>query len=246
MPDVTRVDDRDRVRVVTLDRTDRKNAFNQDLYLGVAHALGTAASDDEVHCVVVTGAGTAFSSGQDLEEMAALARGESMGSDGFSTLLQQLETFPKPLIAAVNGAAVGIGMTMLLHCDIVILAESARMRVPFSALGVPPEAGSSALLGDRVGWQRASEILFTSRWLDAAAAVESGLALRAVPDDNLMEEAIAIATTIAQQSSHATQTAKRLMLEARGTRAADARQRESRAFAELFAKNRDEDQDTDR
>jgi enoyl-CoA hydratase/carnithine racemase len=241
MPDVTRVADRDHVRVVTLDRTDRKNAFDQALYLGLAAALGSAASDDDVHCVLVTGAGSAFSSGQDLEEMAALARGESMGSDGFSTLLEQLETFPKPLIAAVNGPAVGIGMTMLLHCDIVVLAQSARLRVPFSELGVPPEAGSSALLGDRVGWQRASEILFTSCWLDAPSAVESGLALRAVADGDLMTEAVALATTIAQQSPFATQTAKRLMLEARGSRAADARQRESVAFAALFNKNSDDD-----
>jgi enoyl-CoA hydratase/carnithine racemase len=235
-----RVVDRDHVRVVTLARPERKNAFNQDLYLAVADALADAASDTDVHCVVVTGDGTAFSSGQDLAEMAAIADGTSTNADGFTRLLEQLESFPKPLIAAVNGPAVGIGMTMLLHCDIVVVAHSARLRVPFSELGVPPEAGSSALLADRIGWQRAAEVLFTSRWIDAETAVEFGLAVRAVPDDELMLETSALATTIARQSPDAVATAKRLMLAARGARAEDARDRESTAFATLFAQQRDE------
>lgn len=240
IPAAVRIDRSDNVVVITLNRPERKNAFDQALYLGLAHALADAATDSAVHCVVVTGAGTAFSSGQDLEEMAALARGESMGSNGFSDLLEQLETFPKPLIAAVNGPAVGIGMTMLLHCDLVLLADVARMRVPFSELGVPPEAGSSALLADRVGWQRAAEILFTSLWIDAPTAVEYGLALRVVPAAELITAATELATTIASQSPEAVSTAKRLMLEARGARATSARDRESAAFAKLFARTANE------
>jgi enoyl-CoA hydratase/carnithine racemase len=240
MSKVIRVDHTEHVQVVTLDRPERKNAFDQSLYVGLAAALHDASTAPDVHCVMITGAGSAFSSGQDLDEMAALARGETMGSNGFSDLLNALETFQKPLIAAVNGAAVGIGMTMLLHCDIVVVAESVRMRVPFSELGVPPEAGSSALLADRIGWQRAAEVLFTSRWIDAPTAVEFGLALRIVADDQLISETLTLAKLIAHQSPDATSTAKRLLLEARGDRAQAARQRESDAFVELFGRTSDD------
>ena len=110
--------------------------------------------------VVVTGAGRAFSSGQDLDEMARLAAGEATDS-GFPVLLEALQGFDKPLVAAVNGAAVGIGFTMLPHCDIVLAADAARFRTPFAEMGVPPEAASSLLFPVTMGWQRAAEVLFT-------------------------------------------------------------------------------------
>jgi enoyl-CoA hydratase/carnithine racemase len=223
------------VRTLQIDRGSRKNAFDQAQYRGLADALVAAAVDDSVHVVVVTGTGDAFSAGQDLEEMAALAAGTSTGSaDGFPALLAALEAFPKPLIAAVNGVAVGIGMTMLLHCDIVLVADTARMRVPFSELGVPPEAGSSVLFADAVGWHQAAELLFTSRWVSAAEAVQMGLALRVVPAAELTDSAAELAESIAARSPWAVQTAKRLLLAGRGSRVQDARRREDAAFAELF------------
>jgi len=224
------------VRVCTIDRPERRNAFDQQHYHALAEALEQAALDEAIHVVVITGTGSAFSAGQDLQEMAALADGSASGTnDGFPHLLDRLEAFPKPLLAAVNGDAVGIGMTMLLHCDITLIAAEARVRVPFSELGVPPEAGSSALLADVIGWQHAAELLFTSRWIDGAEVVELGLALRAVPRGEVLVETIALAHTIAQQSPWAVQTAKRLMLAARGDRSRAARRGEDAAFAELFA-----------
>jgi enoyl-CoA hydratase/carnithine racemase len=229
------VSDEGAVRLLRIDRGGRKNAFDQVQYHGLADALRAAATDDEVNVVVVTGTGDAFSAGQDLAEMAELAAGTATGlADGFPALLAALETFPKPLIAAVNGVAVGIGMTMLLHCDIVLVADTARMRVPFSELGVPPEAASSVLFGDVVGWQQAAELLFTSRWVTAAEAVQMGLALRVVPATELAAVAAELAAAIAARSPWAVQTAKRLMLEGRGTRVQEARQREDAAFSELF------------
>lgn len=226
------------VRLCTMQRPERRNAFDQEHYHALAAALAGAAADDAVHAVVITGSGTAFSAGQDLKEMAALADGSSAGaSDGFPRLLDQLDTFPKPLLASVNGDAVGIGMTMLLHCDIVLVASEARLRVPFSELGVPPEAGSSALLPDVVGWQQAAELLFTSRWVNGTEAVAMGLALRAHPREQLLAESLDLARRIAEQSPWAVQTAKRLMLAGRGDRSRAARRGEDAAFATLFGRN---------
>jgi enoyl-CoA hydratase/carnithine racemase len=233
-----RSEDHDHVRVLTLERPERRNAFDQAQYLGMAAALSGAADDHEVRCVVVTGAGGCFSSGQDLEEMAAIARGELHGADGFTRLLERLETFPKPLIAAVDGAAVGIGATLLLHCDIVFVADSARLKFPFAEMGVPPEAASSALLADAIGWQRAADLLFTARWLGADEAAAIGLALAVVPVADVLDCAVELATSIAGNHAGAVQTAKRLLLASRGDRSPSARARENDEFAALFAQGR--------
>ena len=159
----------DGVAVITMNRPERKNAFTREQYELLADALKNADTNDDVRVVVLTGAGAAFSSGQDLKEMMELASGVASGSPstskggGFTVLLDALEVFSKPLIAAVNGVAVGIGMTLLPFCDLVLIDETARMRVPFSELGVPPEAASSVLFADRIGWQRAAELLLTAR-----------------------------------------------------------------------------------
>ena len=142
--------DRPGVRLLTLNRPQALNAFDSPLYRAAGTALDAARADDTVKVVVVTGAGRAFSSGQDLEEMARLAAGEATDS-GFPVLLEALQGFDKPLVAAVNGAAVGIGFTMLPHCDIVVAAESARFRTPFAEMGVPPEAASSLLFQEPSG-----------------------------------------------------------------------------------------------
>jgi enoyl-CoA hydratase/carnithine racemase len=228
------------VLVLTLNRPESRNAFNHHLYMALSAALTDAAVDTSVNAVVITGTDPAFSSGQDLKEMAAMASGELVFADGFGfvKLLDALENFPKPLLAAVNGAAAGIGLTMLLHCDIVLVSSSARLRVPFAELGVPPEAGSSALLAQRVGWQKAAELLFTSEWMGASDAVACGLALREVPHDRLMDETLAIAQRIASFDPRATSTAKKLMLAARGTTSQDARAREESEFAKLFGSRR--------
>lgn len=231
------VGDRGNVRLCTINRPERRNAFDQEHYHALAGALAEAAQSPDIHVVVITGTATSFSAGQDLKEMAALAAGASTGNnDGFPALLHELETFPKPLLAAVNGDAVGIGMTMLLHCDIAIVAGEARLRVPFSELGVPPEAGSSALLADRVGWQQAAELLYTSRWISGTEAVAMNLALRALPAERVLDETLSLAAAIAERSPWSVQTAKRLLLEARGDRSRAARRREDAAFAELFGR----------
>jgi enoyl-CoA hydratase/carnithine racemase len=146
-------------------------------------------------------------------------------------LLDALGTFDKPLVAAVNGAAVGIGFTMLPHCDLVLAGESARFRTPFAEMGVPPEAASSYLFPAAMGWQRAAEVLFTSPWLDAEGAVAAGIALRTVPDAELLDEAVALAAAVAAAPLPALRAIKATMLAARADAVAAARSREDSAFA---------------
>lgn len=230
------------VATIVMNRPERKNAFDRAQYDALAAALATLDADDAVRVAVLTGAGGAFSSGQDLKEMTELAQQASSGTittsstapSGFTVLLDALEVFSKPLVAAVNGVAVGIGMTLLPFCDLVLVAASARMRMPFSDLGVPPEAASSVTLPDLIGWQRAADLLLTARWVDAAEAVELGLALRVVPDADLSSEAHALAATIAAKSPYATRVIKETMVAGRGSRIREARAREEKLYTSLF------------
>jgi enoyl-CoA hydratase/carnithine racemase len=221
------------VRLLTLNRPQALNAFDSPLYRAVGAAIGAARADDAVKVVVLTGAGRAFSSGQDLDEMARLVAGEAVTS-GFPVLLEALQSFDKPLVAAVNGAAVGIGFTMLPHCDIVLAADSARFRTPFAEMGVPPEAASSLLFPVTMGWQRAAEVLFTSPWLSADEAVDCGIALRTVAPDDLIPRALELAGAIAAAPLAALRAIKGTMLAGRADAVAAARAREEAAFAEVL------------
>jgi enoyl-CoA hydratase/carnithine racemase len=221
------------VRLLTLDRPEALNAFDSPLYRATAAALGAARADDAVSVAVLTGAGRGFSAGQDLGEMARLAAGEDIES-GFPALLEALQAFDKPLVAAVNGVAVGIGFTLLPHCDLVLVAEGARFRTPFAELGVPPEAASSYLFPARMGWQRAAEVLFTSPWLSAEEAVAAGIALRVVPDGRVVEDALALAAQIATAPLSALRAIKATMLAGRADAVAAARAREEAAFARVL------------
>jgi enoyl-CoA hydratase/carnithine racemase len=231
---VIRVEDRDGVRLVTLDRPDALNAFDTALYRAAADALDAARADDGVKVLVITGEGRAFSAGQDLKEMARLAAGEPIES-GFPFFLEALERFDKPLVAAVNGVAIGIGFTMLPHCDLVLMSENARCRVPFAELGVPPEAASSLLFPARMGWQQAARVLFTSDWVDAEEAVRLGIALSTHPPDEVLDVAMALATRIATAPLAALRAIKSAMLAARASDVSAARAREEAAFAELLS-----------
>jgi len=224
---------REGVRLLTLDRPRALNAFDSALYRATGAALDAARVDDGVKVAVLTGAGRAFSAGQDLDEMARLAAGEQVESV-FPVLLDALQRFDKPLVAAVNGPAVGIGFTLLPHCDLVLAAAGARFRTPFAEMGVPPEAGSSYLFPARMGWQRAAEVLFTSPWLDAGEAVACGIALRVVPDERLMDEALDLAGVVAAAPLAALRAIKATMLAGRADAVAAARAGEEAAFAQVL------------
>ena len=231
------VEDGDGVRLVAFDRPQVRNAFDAAMYLAVTEALSDAVADPAIRAVVLTGRGQSFTSGQDLREMAAIATGAA-GPDagaGFSRLLDTVVAFDKPLLAAVHGVGMGLGLTLLGHVDLVLLDEGARLRAPFAELGVPPEAASSWLLPERMGWQRASAVLLASEWIDADQAVDAGLALRVCPEGTVVETTMTLARRIASYPAHATREIKRLMMAGRRSDIVAARAREDTAFASLFA-----------
>jgi enoyl-CoA hydratase/carnithine racemase len=228
--------DEGRIRVLTLNRPEALNAFNNELYHAAGGALREAEGDKNVACVVITGAGRAFSAGQDLGEMSRVDTSSPSESDmahGFPVFLDTLAVFPKPVIAAVNGLGVGIGLTMLLHCDVVFISESAKLRAPFVPLGVVPEAAGSVLMPLVMTNQRAAIALYTGEWLSATDAVEAGIALRAVPPDALLDTALELAGRIAKMPVTSLVESKRLVIAARIDAIRAARAREDEAFSRL-------------
>lgn len=230
---VLAIEDRDRVRVLTLDRPDALNAFNDDLYDAVRDALDDAAARPDVAIVLVSGRGRAFSAGQDIGELERPPRHADGLPHGFTPFIETVEAFPKPLMAAVNGLAVGIGLTLLPHCDLVLVADDARLRAPFLRLGVTAEAGSTLLLPATIGWQATAHLLYTAAWIDAARAVELGLALRSVPAPRLFDEALALAREVAAMPVSSLVGTKRLLREGRRAAVRAALDRESVTFAHL-------------
>ncbi len=222
------------VRTLTMNRPAARNAFNNQQYRELRDALGDAAGDDGVRVVILTGAGDAFTAGQDLGEMAAAAgpREGRAGEHPFASCMERIIGFDKPLLAAVNGVGVGLGLTVLLHCDIVYIAEGARLRVPFVSLGVVPEAASSYLLPLRVGHQQAAEIFFTAGWVSSSQAVEIGLALRELPRAELLPAIHELADRIAVHPLGSLRHTKCLVQAARGDAIRAARAREDEAFVQ--------------
>jgi enoyl-CoA hydratase/carnithine racemase len=224
------------VRVIAFNRPDVRNAFDSAMYEEVTAALRAADGDEAVSIVVLTGRGTAFSSGQDLAEMAAIASGTAVegAGHGFMGLFDCLGDVSVPLVAAVNGVAVGLGFTLLAHCDLVLADAGARLRAPFAELGVPAEAASSLLFPAAMGWQEAARILLTSDWVGADELVRLGMALVVCPSGTVLEEAVALATRVATHPRAATRAIVSLMREARRDAVAEANRREQAAFASLL------------
>src|SRR4051812_14272951 len=209
-----------RVRVLTLNRPEALNAFNEELYHAAGRALEEAATRDDIACVVITGSGRAFSAGQDLGEMGRVRADSDISSfghegPGFPHFLDTLAVLAKPVVAAVNGIGVGIGMTMLLHVDVAFIASSARLRAPFVPLGVVPEAAGSLLMPVVMGNQRAAAKLYTGDWITADEAVACGLALQVVAPDALVDTAMTFARRIAAMPVASLRATKQLVVEGR-------------------------------
>ncbi len=224
------------VRVVVFNRPEVRNAFDTAMYEEVAAALRAADADEAVGAVVLTGRGSAFTSGQDLAEMAAIATGTAVdgSGQGFMGLLDCVGAISVPLLAAVNGVAVGLGFTLLAHCDLVLVDAGARLRVPFAELGVPPEAASSLLFPAAMGWQRAARVLLTSEWVGADDLVRLGLALEVCAAGTVLEQTVALAARVAAHPRAATRAITSLMRAARHDAVAAANRREQAAFAALL------------
>ncbi len=223
-----RLETQDRVRIITLNRPDKKNALTVDMYSATAHALRAAGSDSSIRVVVVTGANGVFTGGNDLADFRDDPP-PSRETPAFEFLNALLEA-RKPLVAAVAGPAIGIGTTMLLHCDLVYAAKNATFRLPFVDLGLCPEAGSSYLLPRIAGQARAAELFLLGEVFDAAYARELGLVTRVVPDRDLWDHSLTCAKELARKPPGAVRLSKDLLK--RGHRAAvrEAMEVEGTAF----------------
>jgi enoyl-CoA hydratase/carnithine racemase len=219
---------RGHVMVLTINRPQKRNAFHNPLYQAMARAVLAAQADRSVRVLLITGAGDTFCAGQDFSEMSA----ESGAEHGFPAFLQALIDCDKPIVTAVNGVGIGLGLTMLLHTDVNYIARGARLRAPFVTLGVVPEAAASYLLPIVVGAQKAAEILYTARWIEAEECVELGIALALVEPDRLLSTALAKAEEIAANPPQAVRHTKRLLRVWRRQAILEARAREDQAFQE--------------
>ena len=223
-----------RVRTLTLDRPDALNSFDEALYDATAEALLDAAADPDVAVVLLTGNGRAFSAGTDLREMHARTTDPDFkpGKHGFPGLLDALVEFPKPLICAVNGIGLGIGATVLGFADLAFMSSDARLKCPFTGLGVAPEAASSYLLPALIGRQNAAWVLMSSEWIDAAQAKEMGLVWRVCEPDDLMTQARAHAEVLAAKPISSLIAVKRTMTAPLRAEIDEARERENECFRE--------------
>jgi enoyl-CoA hydratase/carnithine racemase len=207
-----------RVRVITLNRPDKLNAFNNALLEALVIAAKAAAEDDGVHVVVITGAGRAFSTGADLSDLSQSVTDGTRPAEAeeshFDRLQTLLEAFPKPMIGAVNGLGVGLGFTILGYFDFCYVADSARLRTPFGQLGLSPEASSSYTFPLRMGWAAAARALMVGEWFSAQDVVDAGLAQARVADDQLMAVVMAFAAKVAECPLQSLVATKGLMLQA--------------------------------
>jgi len=199
------------ILTIKLARPDKKNALTDVMYGALADAFEAAETDPAVRVILLQGEGDMFCAGNDVGEFAAVASGTFQGQRHVDRFLHALAKSSRPLVAAVQGRAVGIGTTLLLHCDFILLADNALLSTPFANLALVPEAASSLLLPARIGHVRAFEMFALGEPVNAQSAVEFGLANRVVPLDSLPAEALAVAERIARQPAGALNATKRLM-----------------------------------
>lgn len=189
---LTELDD-DGVLTVTMNRPKRRNAFNPGAFRAMAVALKQANENPKVAVVLLTGAGDDFTSGLDLSDID-----DDGDEPPFETMLDAIIALDKPLVSAAKGCAIGFGVTILFHSDVVYLGQSAKMRMPFASLGLVTEAAACYLGPLTIGYKQAAELFYTAEWFGADKAREYGLATRVFTDDALLEEATKKAREMAQ------------------------------------------------
>jgi enoyl-CoA hydratase/carnithine racemase len=227
MTEHVRVTAEDGVLRITLARGDKKNALTQPMYAALGQALARAETDTTVRAVLLEAEGDAFTAGNDLGDFAAVAAGKLRREEMTTHLfLEALARARKPIVAAVQGLAVGVGVTLLLHCDLVFVADDAKLSTPFVNLALVPEAASSALLQARIGYVRAFAMFAFGEPIDGRTAVALGLANQALPANEVGARALAAAKLLASKPTGALQATKQLM-------------RDGEAIAVLMAKESD-------
>jgi 2-(1,2-epoxy-1,2-dihydrophenyl)acetyl-CoA isomerase len=235
----------DGIATITLNRPDKLNAYTTEMGDEFTHAFRSVQRDDSVRVVIVTGAGKAFCAGADLEHLKAhqagknVSKGPRLGEEDFLRKLPlEMRGSDKPIIAAINGHAVGVGMTMVMPCDLRIVANEAKLGFIFGKLGILPGLGSTHLLPTLVGMAKAQELVLTAKKILGPEAVEIGLANQCVPADEVLAEARSMAAEIAQIDPHVLASAKRALHFGVGHSMAESMKNEQRQ-SELLKQSRD-------
>ena len=226
------VEVKDRIARLELARPEKRNALTPDMYRALADALGRADADPGVRAVLLHGRPDCFCSGNDMKDF--LGRDPDAEAPAFGFLTRIAGT-RKPIVAAVGGPAVGIGTTMLLHCDLVYAAPGARFQLPFAALGLVPEAASSLLLPAIAGYQRAAELMLLARPFDAEKALAAGIVTEIVPEASLLSHAAAAAARLAELPPSSVRLTKELLKRATAQAVAERMEEERRLFADRLA-----------
>ena len=203
------IETKDRIARIELNRPEKKNALSPQMYAAMALALGAADADEQVRVVLIHGQAGCFTSGNDVKDFLELPRGP--GESPAAGFLRAISTARKPLVAAVGGPAVGVGTTMLLHCDLVYAAPNARLQMPFVPLGLLPEAASSLLLPAMAGYRRAAEMLLLGAPFGAEKALAAGIVTEIVPEAELLGRAREAALALAALPPATVQMTKELM-----------------------------------
>jgi enoyl-CoA hydratase/carnithine racemase len=232
MTELVRVTTDERVMRIEINRPDKKNALTAEMYAAMAVALQQADADHMVRAILIHGQVDCFTAGNDMQDFIDASSGlEDTAVDRFITILPAVR---KPVVAAVGGVAIGIGTTMLLHCDLVFAADNARFILPFINLALVPEAASSMLLPKLAGHQRAAELLLLGEPFDAELARDIGFVTRVVPADTLMEHALNAAKSLAEKPPAAMLASKSLLKRASEPVAARM-EAENAVFSECLA-----------
>jgi enoyl-CoA hydratase/carnithine racemase len=219
------------VLIIRMERLEKKNALTRGMYLGMIEALEQAQADGAVRVIVITGSQDCFTAGNDLVDFANAKPGEQSPA---LLYLHKLAAVEKPVIAAVGGVAVGIGTTMLLHCDLVYASANSRFQLPFVNLGLCPEAGSSYILPARLGQHRAAELLFFGEPFGAEQARQMGIVNDILDGGDVLAHATGKARQLTEKPPTSLRTAKRLMKQGMAYSIADAMARETEQFAALL------------
>ena len=229
------VTDDGRVRIITLQRPEAKNAMSIAMWDATAEAFLEAQDDPSVALVVLTGSGDSFSAGQDVIEMGRMAMGEKLeATHGFAGLTRILIDFPKPLVLAVNGMGLGFGATILGVADLVFMSSSARLKCPFTTLGVAPELASSATFPALIGRQNATWALMSAEWLTADECKEMGLAFKVCDPGELIDVTMEHARTLASRPISSLMACKRTIVGPIQPLLHEAHERENGEFAVLM------------
>jgi 2-(1,2-epoxy-1,2-dihydrophenyl)acetyl-CoA isomerase len=230
-----RVEREGAVATVTLDRPDAMNALTRASRRALARDLRALSGDAAVRCVVLTGAGRAFCAGQDLREEDALADVDTTIRETYVPIIEALVQMPKPVIAAINGAAVGAGLSLALACDVRYLAEDAVLMMAFSNIALVPDSGGSWFLPRIVGYARAFELAATGRRVRSDEALALGLVQRVVPKDDLLPAAHELAVALAARPTLALAWTKRLLRAAEQSTLSDVMELEAQLQAAAVA-----------